>query len=75
MENNSSSTFTERDGYAEVVDNKSDVSGGVHDVYGEDTATEDQPVTPWALSVARYLSNHLYLLSLVTLCLRFEKRD
>ncbi|XP_044494977.1 NADP-dependent malic enzyme-like isoform X1 [Mangifera indica] len=31
---------------------KSDVSGGVHDVYGEDTATLDQPVTPWSVSVA-----------------------
>ncbi|KAJ8443317.1 hypothetical protein Cgig2_015798 [Carnegiea gigantea] len=26
--------------------------GGVEDVYGEDAATEDQLVTPWALSVA-----------------------
>ncbi|KAL9247364.1 hypothetical protein vseg_020805 [Gypsophila vaccaria] len=26
--------------------------GGVEDVYGEDSATEDQIVTPWALSVA-----------------------
>lgn len=42
-----------RDGYAEVVDPKSGVSGGVRDVYGEDTATEDQPVTPWSVSVAR----------------------
>ncbi|KAH9714136.1 NADP-dependent malic enzyme 4 [Citrus sinensis] len=41
-----------RDGYAEVVDPKSGVSGGVQDVYGEDTATEDQPVTPWSVSVA-----------------------
>lgn len=38
---------------------KSDVSGGVHDVYGEDTATLDQPVTPWSVSVARYLANHI----------------
>lgn len=28
------------------------VSGGAHDVYGEDMATEDQYVTPWSLSVA-----------------------
>ncbi|KAI9186320.1 hypothetical protein LWI28_016168 [Acer negundo] len=42
-----------RDGYAEVVDPKSGVAGGVQDIYGEDTATEDQPVTPWAVSVAR----------------------
>ncbi|OAY36607.1 NADP-dependent malic enzyme [Manihot esculenta] len=28
------------------------VAGGVRDVYGEDTATEDQFVTPWSLSVA-----------------------
>lgn len=34
------------------VDNKSTVGGGVQDVYGEDTATEDQFVTPWSISVA-----------------------
>lgn len=35
------------------LNEKSTVStGGVEDVYGEDTATEDQLVTPWALSVA-----------------------
>ncbi|GAB2293472.1 hypothetical protein Dimus_027672 [Dionaea muscipula] len=28
------------------------VGGGVSDVYGEDTASEDQYVTPWAVSVA-----------------------
>ncbi|XP_044486692.1 NADP-dependent malic enzyme-like [Mangifera indica] len=47
LENNGSPTFTEREDYAETV-----VSGGVQDAYGEDTATEDQPVTPWAVSVA-----------------------
>ncbi|KAL2238148.1 UNVERIFIED_CONTAM: NADP-dependent malic enzyme [Sesamum indicum] len=30
------------------------VGGGVEDVYGEDRATEDQLVTPWTVSVARY---------------------
>ena len=30
------------------------VSGGVEDVYGEDSATEDQSITPWSVSVARY---------------------
>ncbi|KAF2323471.1 hypothetical protein GH714_035638 [Hevea brasiliensis] len=34
------------------LDPKSTVAGGVRDVYGEDTATEDQFVTPWTLSVA-----------------------
>ncbi|EXB74576.1 NADP-dependent malic enzyme [Morus notabilis] len=34
------------------VDNKSTVGGGVQDVYGEDSATEDQFVTPWSISVA-----------------------
>ncbi|KNA17526.1 hypothetical protein SOVF_078700 [Spinacia oleracea] len=35
------------------LNDKSTVSGGgVEDVYGEDSATEDQLVTPWALSVA-----------------------
>ena len=37
------------------VDNKSTVGGGVQDVYGEDSATEDQFVTPWSISVARSL--------------------
>lgn len=35
------------------VDSKSTVGGGVQDVYGEDTATEDHFVTPWSVSVAR----------------------
>ncbi|XP_030526459.1 NADP-dependent malic enzyme-like [Rhodamnia argentea] len=34
------------------VDLDSTVGGGVKDVYGEDSATEDQLVTPWAVSVA-----------------------
>lgn len=34
-------------------DSKSNVSGGVADVYGEDTASEDQSITPWTVSVAR----------------------
>ncbi|XP_030464595.1 NADP-dependent malic enzyme-like [Syzygium oleosum] len=34
------------------VDPDSTVGGGVKDVYGEDSATEDQLVTPWAVSVA-----------------------
>ncbi|XP_057976495.1 NADP-dependent malic enzyme isoform X2 [Malania oleifera] len=34
------------------MDPKSTVGGGVEDVYGEDTATEDQLVTPWTVSVA-----------------------
>ncbi|KAM0933657.1 putative malate dehydrogenase (oxaloacetate-decarboxylating) (NADP(+)) [Dioscorea sansibarensis] len=37
---------------ASVVDTKSAVGGGVQDVYGEDRATEEQHVTPWAVSVA-----------------------
>ncbi|KAJ8755741.1 hypothetical protein K2173_024285 [Erythroxylum novogranatense] len=42
-----------RDGASVVeMDAKTAVAGGVQDVYGEDTATEDQLVTPWALSVA-----------------------
>lgn len=28
--------------------------GGVRDLYGEDCATEDQLITPWTFSVARY---------------------
>ncbi|XP_068638219.1 NADP-dependent malic enzyme isoform X2 [Aristolochia californica] len=34
------------------MDSKSTVGGGVQDVYGEDCATQDQPITPWALTVA-----------------------
>lgn len=37
----------------EAVELKSTVHGGVKDVYGEDTASEDQLVTPWSVSVAR----------------------
>ncbi|KAL3528692.1 hypothetical protein ACH5RR_008014 [Cinchona calisaya] len=33
-------------------ESKLNVSGGVGDVYGEDTATEDQSITPWTVSVA-----------------------
>lgn len=32
----------------------STVGGGVKDTYGEDQATQDQPITPWTVSVARY---------------------
>lgn len=34
-------------------DSKSTVGGGVEDVYGEDSATEDQYVTPWTFNIAR----------------------
>lgn len=51
----------------EMVDPKSTVGGGVKDVYGEDTATEEQLVTPWAASVARY--GFFYLLSGSVSCL------
>ncbi|KAK6148808.1 hypothetical protein DH2020_016333 [Rehmannia glutinosa] len=33
-------------------DSKSTVGGGVEDVYGEDSATEDQYITPWTVTVA-----------------------
>uniref|UniRef100_A0A2P2MKM3 Malic enzyme n=1 Tax=Rhizophora mucronata TaxID=61149 RepID=A0A2P2MKM3_RHIMU len=42
-----------RDGASVIdLDSTTAVAGGVHDVYGEDTATEDQFVTPWSISVA-----------------------
>ncbi|KAL3840856.1 hypothetical protein ACJIZ3_025447 [Penstemon smallii] len=41
----SSSALTEND-------SKSTVGGGVEDVYGEDSATEDQYITPWTVTVA-----------------------
>lgn len=37
----------------DVADNRSGVGGGISDVYGEDSATLDQLVTPWVTSVAR----------------------
>lgn len=37
------------------MDPKSTVGGGVEDVYGEDRATEDLLVTPWTISVARFV--------------------
>ncbi|XWS70303.1 hypothetical protein CRYUN_Cryun03dG0036400 [Craigia yunnanensis] len=36
----------------DLVDNKCAVAGGVEDMYGEDSATIDQPITPWSVSVA-----------------------
>lgn len=38
-----------------VSENRSGVGGGISDVYGEDSATLDQLVTPWVTSVARCL--------------------
>ena len=49
------STLQEVKTESEVVELKSTVHGGVKDVYGEDTATEDQFVTPWSVSVARWV--------------------
>ncbi|ONI15756.1 hypothetical protein PRUPE_3G059400 [Prunus persica] len=46
------STLQEVKDESSVVELKSTVHGGVQDVYGEDTATEDQFVTPWSVSVA-----------------------
>ena len=34
-------------------DSKTSVGGGVEDVYGEDSATEEHNITPWTVSVAR----------------------
>ncbi|KAK4490966.1 hypothetical protein RD792_001687 [Penstemon davidsonii] len=34
------------------LDDKSGVGGGVEDVYGEDRASENQPITPWTVTVA-----------------------
>ncbi|KAL8101634.1 hypothetical protein AgCh_033506 [Apium graveolens] len=36
----------------ELEGQNSGVAGGVEDMYGEDRATQDQPITPWAISVA-----------------------
>ncbi|KAL1831472.1 hypothetical protein DCAR_0101447 [Daucus carota subsp. sativus] len=34
------------------VDSKTTVGGGVEDVYGEDSSTEELSMTPWTVSVA-----------------------
>lgn len=34
------------------LEDKSGVGGGVQDVYGEDRASQDQPITPWTVSVS-----------------------
>ncbi|XP_022750154.1 NADP-dependent malic enzyme-like [Durio zibethinus] len=36
----------------DLVDNNCTATGGFEDMYGEDSATLDQPVTPWTVSVA-----------------------
>ncbi|KAH9603241.1 hypothetical protein KSS87_016761 [Heliosperma pusillum] len=52
-----------KEGVIEVSDKSTVVSGGVEDVYGEDSATEDQIVTPWALSVASARTDlHIFFL-------------
>lgn len=44
-----------RDGVSVLeMDAKATVGGGVEDVYGEDRATEEQLVTPWTVSIARW---------------------
>ncbi|KAL2237047.1 NADP-dependent malic enzyme [Sesamum indicum] len=47
------STFKELSGES-VLDlkDKTGIGGGVEDVYGEDRASQDQPITPWTVSVA-----------------------
>ncbi|KAL0311933.1 UNVERIFIED_CONTAM: NADP-dependent malic enzyme [Sesamum radiatum] len=47
------STFKELNGES-VLDlkDKTGIGGGVEDVYGEDRASQDQPITPWTVSVA-----------------------
>lgn len=42
--------------YSESVldlQDKCGIGGGVEDTYGEDRASENQPITPWMTSVAR----------------------
>lgn len=48
------STFKELNGESVLdLEDKSGVGGGVEDIYGEDRASENQPMTPWTISVAR----------------------
>lgn len=46
------------------VDSNPTAAGGVHDVYGEDSATEDQSVTPWSVSVARFVSHLRFVVAI-----------
>ncbi|KAK6161906.1 hypothetical protein DH2020_001747 [Rehmannia glutinosa] len=47
------STFKELNGDSVLdLEDKAGVGGGVQDVYGEDRASENQPITPWTVSVA-----------------------
>lgn len=41
---------------------KTTVGGGVQDVYNEDSVTEDLPVTPWSVSIARYYYHLLFFI-------------
>ncbi|GMQ03486.1 hypothetical protein CsSME_00049269 [Camellia sinensis var. sinensis] len=45
------STLRNGESVADMED-KSGVGGGVLDAYGEDSATEDQLVTPWTVTIA-----------------------
>ena len=60
MENQNTLKEMREEATALETDSKPAVAGGVHDVYGEDAATEDQFVTPWALSVARCVPSTLF---------------
>ncbi|XP_047258186.1 uncharacterized protein LOC124890424 [Capsicum annuum] len=44
-------------------DSKSTVTGGVGDVYGEESASEDQAITPWTFSVARFKNCFFFFVS------------
>ena len=37
----------------ETTKGSNGVAGGTQDIYGQDSATQDQLVTPWTFSVAR----------------------
>lgn len=49
----SSISLKENGGEVSVTKNYSN-GGGLRDLYGEDSATEDHLITPWTFSVARY---------------------
>jgi len=46
----------EANGTSTAVNESPVNGGGVRDVYGEDRATEDQGVTPWSVSVSRWVN-------------------
>ncbi|KAL5729029.1 malate dehydrogenase (oxaloacetate-decarboxylating) (NADP(+)) [Ranunculus cassubicifolius] len=52
MESSTMKEITDETSVLDLGDTSTTVGGGVRDVYGEDQALQDHPVTPWTFSVA-----------------------